>query len=203
MFRKWSVDKLIIVSTTLFVLAEIIINFITSYGHIDILGLMYGESGTDAALTPIGIDLALFVFAELNLFLARHGRSEYRWPRWVLGGGVTATVAANLAYGAHWGFTGAAIAAFSAVALFFTVEGGMLLLKVAAEEREKNASALLSGPPAAIPVTPPKAAPWETEALQAVPNSTANEPEGKAVSPSFHPEAWGGLDGIGLRNRGQ
>lgn len=221
--KNWTVDKLIIVSTTLCVLAEIAINFINSYGHIYILGLKFGEYGTDARLTPIGIDLMLLAFAEINLFLARKGRyvvnkkgkkrPEFRWPRWVLGLGVGGTVAANGAYGFWWGWTGAILAMGSAVLLFFTVEGGMLLLRVAAEDKDKEPAASLSGPSAAIAA--PKLAPWETQGILPFDLSTdvpavltaseaapAAEPEGKVPAPSFT-EAWRGLNGIGLRNGGQ
>lgn len=234
MLKNWTVDKLIITSTTLCVLAEIAINFINSYGHIYILGLWFGEYGTDARLTPIGIDLLLLAFAEINLFLARKGRyvvnkrgkkrPEFRWPRWVLGGGVGGTVAANGAYGFHWGWTGGILAMGSAVLLFFTVEGGMLLLRVAAEDKDDKPAASPSGPSAAI--TAPKLAPWETarygfpiqtfndepgpvdpEAAEAarlrlaeIREARSIDQEGKAQAPSLNTDAWRGLNGIGLRN---
>lgn len=221
-FKSWTVDKLIIVSTTLCVLAEIAINFINSYGHIYILGLRFGEYGTDARLTPIGIDLMLLAFAEINLYLARKGRyvvnkkgrkrPEFRWPRWVLGLGVGGTVAANGAYGFWWGWTGAILAMGSAVLLFFTVEGGMLLLRVAAEDKDKGPSASLSGPFTGTP----KMAPWNT-GLDSFPAIMNGEPgpvdpgageaarqrlaqireAGKAAAPQP------GLNGIGLRNGAQ
>lgn len=260
---RFSVDWLIIASVTLCVLAEIAINFIDSYGHIYVLGLKYGEYGTDARLTPIGIDLLMLVFAEINLFLARKGRykvnrrgkrkPEFRWPRWVLGFGVAATVSANGAYGFWWGFTGAAIAMIAAVLLFFTVEGGMLLLRVAAEEAAKSeakakAEAAKLDPIEAafarggltidqgralkglipwdegFPVERPETlspaeeiqdtqqwhvASTQAEALQAAEAASeaaaAAEQPGKAAAPapSINTEAWRGLNGIGLRNRGQ
>lgn len=151
---QWTVDGLIIGSTILATLGEIVLNFITSYGHIFLLGGKYGEKGIDGALTPIIIDFALFAFAMLNLFLARKGRyievkkrngrvkrkPEFRWPRWVLAFGVGCTVGANTAYGMWFGYTGAFIAAFAALMLFFTIEGAMLMLRVAAEERDKKAA---------------------------------------------------------------
>ena len=195
MFRNWSIDKLIIVSTTLVVLAEVVINFITSYQHIYDLGLRYGEYGTDARLMPVGIDLALLAFAEVNLYLSRRsytgpGRT---WMRVFLAVGVLGTVFANAAYGASWGRTGASLAFWSPLMLFATVEAGMLLLRVAAEDKDKGPSALPSGPSRAIPDEP--APPWEP-----APEMTP-APEGKAPSlPSLDTQAWQGLSGIGLRN---
>lgn len=136
MFRNWSVDKLIIVSTTLCVLSEVVINFITSYQHIYDLGLKFGEYGVDARLMPVGIDLMLLAFAEVNLFLSRRGRKS-TWMRLGLAVGVLGTVLANAAYGASWGATGASLAFWSPLALFATVEAGMMLLRVAAEDAAK------------------------------------------------------------------
>lgn len=211
----WSVDKLIIVSATLCVLAEIGLNFTTSYGHIYVLGRWYGEDGTDARLTPVGIDLFLFVFAEINLYLARKKRyvekvkrdgkvklrPEFRWPRWLLGAGVFGTVAANGAYGFHWGWTGALIAMGSAVLLFFTVEGGMLLMRVAAEEAEKTKGAEVKLTPEQlhqaaldIPnhVDPAIAPPWGAE--------PAPKPPAPGIADT---QAWRGLSGIGTAPNGQ
>lgn len=192
MFRKWTVDNLIIVSTTLCVLAEVVINFATSYQHIYDLGLKYGEYGVDARLMPVGIDLMLLAFAEVNLFLSRRGRKS-TWMRLGLALGVAGTVAANAAYGAFWGQTGGFLAVWSPVALFATVEAGMLLLRVAAEDKDKTSPTGLTG--AFTPV--PKLAPWETASgLPAyIPAGTGNETtrEGKAPSPQQR-----GLNGIGF-----
>jgi hypothetical protein len=232
-FTDWSVDKLIIVSATLCVLAEIAINFVNSYGHIYILGHWYGEDGTDARLTPVGIDLFLFVMAEVNLFLARKKRyvekvkrdgstklrPEFRWPRWLLGGGVVGTVAANGAYGFHWGWTGAIIAMGSAVLLFFTVEGGMLLLRVAAEEAEKVKAKevkqegivlpfqgeltqeMLDELTAAIAArTAGTGVPWEPAPAPGEAAPAAEQP-GKPQAPAIaDTQAWRGLSGIGITN---
>lgn len=231
MFKNWTVDKLIIVSATLCVLAEIAINFVNSYGHIYILGHWYGEDGTDARLTPVGIDLFLFVMAEVNLFLARKKRyvekvkrdgttklkPEFRWPRWLLGAGVVGTVAANGAYGFHWGWTGAIIAMGSAVLLFFTVEGGMLLMRVAAEEAEKakaNEPQSFMLQPQIMPIE--QAAPAVSEAAPAAVSGESSafpetlredgrlprtEQAGKPLAPTVtDTTAWQGLGGIGMTN---
>ena len=225
MFRNWSVDKLIIVSTTLVVLAEVVINFITSYQHIYDLGLKYGEFGVDARLMPVGIDLMLLAFAEVNLFLSRRGRKS-AWMRLGLAAGVVGTVLANGAYGANWGVTGASLAFWSPLALFATVEAGMTLLRVAAEDKDTEAAALLSGPSRAIwtgaksyEMWPPQQAPAENpvagppiEVMERVlanlptegtpaPRPYAPEPEGKSPAPPQpKPDAWQGLNGIGLNN---
>jgi hypothetical protein len=208
--KSWTVDRLIIVSTTLTVIAEVVINFITSYQHIYDLGLKFGEFGVDARLMPVGIDLMLLAFAEVNLFLSRRGRKN-TWMRAGLGLGVTGTVMANAAYGANWGTTGALLAFWSPLALFATVEAGMLLLRVAAEDREKQASAAVSGPPGGMPVDPAwdDFLAWKQDAAitYAAPvfNGTepreeadASEPEGKVPSPAaLNLARWQELNGAG------
>jgi hypothetical protein len=210
--KSWTVDRLIIVSTTITVLAEVVINFITSYQHIYDLGLKFGEYGVDARLMPVGIDLMLLAFAEVNLFLSRRGRKS-RWMRIGLALGVLGTVLANGAYGANWGATGGMLAFWSPLALFATVEAGMLLLRVAAEDREKVASTALSAPRMAIPGEdfPPITEAAIQEALRRLAEIRQNEPasvpgpgegeidspelEGKDSAPALHLESWRGLNG--------
>jgi hypothetical protein len=131
-------DRLIAWGASLAAVAESAMNFVTSYQHNYTLGLRYGEYGTDARLNPICIDLALLAFGLLNLYLARKGRKSW-FLRLALGAGVVGTIAANGAYGAFWGDTGALLAVWSPVLLFATVEGGMVALKVAAEVAEEEA----------------------------------------------------------------
>lgn len=114
------------------ILAVVVINFITSYGHIYSEGLKYGEYGTDARLMPIGIDGMLLALGLANVFAARFGRSHWLL-RFGLAFGVAGTVAANGAYGAHWGMTGGLLSTWSPVALFITVESGLYMFRVAAD----------------------------------------------------------------------
>jgi hypothetical protein len=194
-------DKWMLWLLSLTLIAEVALNFVGSYGHIYVEGMHYGERGTDGRILPITIDGMLLALAIANVFAARFNRRS-PWLRFGLILGVGGTVAANGAYGAAWGITGGLLSLWAPVALFVTTECGLFvfrlvadLLKEAREEADKDDRKAF--------VPAPKMAPWETEALQAVPNGTANEPEGKAVSPSLNTDAWRGLNGIGLRNGGQ
>jgi uncharacterized protein DUF2637 len=136
---SWSVDRTILTTTSSAILGEIGINFATSYQHLYILGLKFGETGVSARLQPAGVDLALLAFALGNLYLARHGaRHWFVWFALIFG--LAGTLVANGAYGAHWSYTGMLLSAWAPALLFMTVETGMILLKVAAEKTRKAAS---------------------------------------------------------------
>lgn len=108
------------------------INFATSYGHIQQEGLHYGEVGFEAALMPIGIDGMLLAIGLANVFAARFNRNSWLL-RAALAFGVAGTVAANGAYGAGWGVTGALLATWSPVALFIAVEAGLFMFRIVAD----------------------------------------------------------------------
>jgi hypothetical protein len=154
-WSSWTVDQVIVRLVAFAVLAEVAINYVTSYQHIYYLALKFGQHGTDAHLTPVDIDLALLVFAMVSLYLARKGRRalisyvnrkgkvRYRLgpafgPRFAVILGVGGTVAANAAYGYWWGDTGAVLSSAPAVLLAMTIEAGVLLLRVAAEEAQRE-----------------------------------------------------------------
>jgi hypothetical protein len=89
---------------------------IVSYPHIYDLGRAHGQAGTAARLLPLSVD-GLIVAASLVMLLeARAGRAAPPLARVMLGLGVAATIAANIAFGAAYGLTGAAISAWPAVA---------------------------------------------------------------------------------------
>jgi len=120
------------------VLAVVVINFITSYGHVYAEGIRYGEYGVDARLMPIGIDGMLLALGLANVFAARFNRSHWLL-RAALVFGVAGTVAANGAYGASWGMTGGLLATWSPVALFVAVESGLFMFRIAADVLAKEA----------------------------------------------------------------
>lgn len=189
--------------------AEVVLNFIGSYGHIYVEGIHYGEYGTDARILPVTIDGMLLALAIANVFAARFNRRS-PWLRFGLVLGVGGTVAANSAYGATWGITGGLLAVWAPVALFVTVECGLFVFRIVADlAKEQSPAASLSAPPAAY--SAPKLAPWETtvdgiepvDAIAPGEAAAAAEQVGKAQAPSLNSEAWRGLNGIGLQNRGQ
>lgn len=130
--RIEKLDRYLLVSVILTVLIVVGINFVTSYGHIYIEGLHYGEYGVDARLMPIGIDGMLLAIGLANVFAARFNRSHWLL-RAALGFGVAGTVAANGAYGAGWGITGGLLSTWSPVALFIAVESGLFMFRVVAD----------------------------------------------------------------------
>jgi hypothetical protein len=95
---------------------------IVSYSHIYDLGRAHGQAGTAARLLPLSVD-GLIVAASLVMLLeARAGRSAPPLARVMLGLGVAATIAANVAFGAAYGLTGAVISAWPAVAFIGAAE---------------------------------------------------------------------------------
>lgn len=95
---------------------------IVSYSHIYDLGRAHGQAGTAARLLPLSVD-GLIVAASLVMLLdARAGRPAPPLARVMLGLGVAATIAANVAYGAAYGLTGAVISAWPAVAFIGSAE---------------------------------------------------------------------------------
>jgi hypothetical protein len=125
-------DKYLLWAVCITIVADIAINYITSYGHLYVEGLNYGEFGVDARLMPIGIDLTLTALAVANVFATRFQRNHWLL-RASLMFGVGGTVAANAAYGAGWGMTGGLLATWSPVALFITVEAGLFMFRVTAD----------------------------------------------------------------------
>lgn len=148
-------DKWLLWVVSLTILMVVAINFITSYQHIYDLGLKYGEYGVDARLMPVGIDGMLLALGLANVFAARflptlanEHKAGRRTLRFALAFGVGGTVAANGAYGAHWGMTGNLLGVWSPVALFIAVESGLFMFKIAAEwvaqQQEQEESVLIT-----------------------------------------------------------
>lgn len=132
MRRIERLDLYLLWTVCLTIVTVVVINFITSYGHIYVEGIQHGEYGTDARLMPIGIDGMLLALGLANVFAARFQRSHWLL-RSALAFGVAGTVAANGAYGAGWGITGGLLATWSPVALFITVECGLYMFRIAAD----------------------------------------------------------------------
>lgn len=140
------IDRNLLWAVCLTIAGVILINFITSYQHIYDLGLKYGEYGVDARLMPIGIDGMLLALSLANVFAARFQRGHWLL-RFALAFGVAGTVAANGAYGAHWGLTGNLLGTWSPVALFTTVEAGLYMFRVTADVIAKQQAPRRGRPP--------------------------------------------------------
>lgn len=136
MRRIENLDKWLLGTVCFTIIAVVVINFITSYGHIYVEGTRYGEYGVDARLMPVGIDGMLLALGLANVFAARFNRGHWLL-RCALGFGVAGTVAANGAYGATWGLTGGLLATWSPVALFISVEAALFMFRVVADVQQQ------------------------------------------------------------------
>jgi hypothetical protein len=95
---------------------------IVSYSHIYDLGRSHGQAGTAARLLPLSVDGLILAASLVLLHEARNGRSAPGLARLMLWLGITATVGANIAFGARFGLLGAVISAWPAVAFIGAVE---------------------------------------------------------------------------------
>jgi len=102
---------------------------VVSYSHIYDLGRAHGQSGTAARLLPLSVDGLILAASLVVLHEARAGRTAPALARCMLWLGVAATVAANVAYGARYGATGALISAWPAVAFVGAAEMLMQMIR--------------------------------------------------------------------------
>jgi hypothetical protein len=134
-------DRAIRRLTAAVVLAVAAFAAIVSYSHIYDLGRAHGQAGTAARLLPLSVDGLILAASLVLLHEARNGRSAPALARWMLGLGVAATVAANVAYGLPYGPLGAVVSAWPAVAFIGAAELGIGLAR-----RARGASAGTASP---------------------------------------------------------
>jgi len=95
---------------------------IVSFTHIEALALAHGYALGTARLLPVSVD-GLIVAASLScLTEARARGGASRWSRAGLALGIMATLAANVAVGAHFGIIGMLVHAWPAVAFIMASE---------------------------------------------------------------------------------
>jgi len=123
-------DRVIRWSTALAVLGVAAVAAVASYEHAYDLGLAHGESGWTARIIPLTVDGLIYASSMVMLEPARRGAPVPALARWLLGLGIAATLAANVAHGLGHGPIGAAVAAWPVVALvgsydvhFATIDG--------------------------------------------------------------------------------
>jgi Protein of unknown function (DUF2637) len=115
-------DKLVRSLTTTAVLLVAAIAAVVSFLHIEQLALSHGQERAAAVLLPLSIDGTV---AAASLVMLRAARASLPTPslaRFMLVLSVTATLLANIAYGAPFGLTGALISGWPAVAFVGCVE---------------------------------------------------------------------------------
>jgi hypothetical protein len=90
----------------------------------------HGESGWTGRLIPLTNGL-IYASSMVMLDAARRGDRVPSLARWLLGLRIAATLAANVSYGLGHGVIGAAVAAWSALALFGSYELLMVIIRSA------------------------------------------------------------------------
>jgi Protein of unknown function (DUF2637) len=122
-------DRIIRWSTALAVLGVAVVAAVVSYEHASALVRVHGESGWTGRLIPLTVDGLIYASSMTMLDSARRGVRVPSLARWLLGLGIVATLAANVAHGLGHGIIGAAVAAWPAVALVGSYELLMMIIR--------------------------------------------------------------------------
>ena len=122
-------DRVIRWSTAGVVVGVAAVAAVASYEHAYDLVRMHGESGWTARLVPLTVDGLIYASSMVMLDSARRKTPVPALARWLLGLGVAATLAANVAHGLGHGLIGAAVAAWPAVALVGSYELLMMVIR--------------------------------------------------------------------------
>ena len=151
-------DRALRASAAIVVLAVAAFAAVVSYSHIYDLGRAHGQAGVAARLLPLSVDGLILAASLVMLLEARAGRTAPALARVMLGLGVAATVAANVAFGAADGLTGAAISAWPAIAFIGCAElliGSIRRTRpvpVSAHTGRQGVPAVSNDVPGAVPV---------------------------------------------------
>jgi hypothetical protein len=147
--RNVDADTVIRVLTAAVVLTVAAIAAVVSYSHIFDLGRMHGQDGVAARLLPLSVDGLIAAASLVMLHAARNGIRMPWLARWMLGLGVGATVAANVAYGLPFGWLGSVVSAWPAVAFVGSVEMAVRFVRDAREVATGGAPDAAAGAPPA------------------------------------------------------
>jgi hypothetical protein len=99
------------------------------FEHVYDLVRAHGEVGWTARLVPLTVDGLVYASSMVMLDPARRNAPVPGLARWLLGLGIAATLATNVAHGLGHGLIGAAVAAWPAVALVGSYELLMLIIR--------------------------------------------------------------------------
>jgi hypothetical protein len=124
------IDRAIRLSTAAAVLAVAGIAAYVSYWHAYAVVRAHGESGITARLEPATIDGLVYASSMVVLYAARHRVPVPCLARWLLGLGIAATLAADMAQGWSRGPVGAVVAAWPAVSLVGSYELLVWLIRI-------------------------------------------------------------------------
>ena len=122
-------DRVIKWTTAGAVLGVAAVAAVASYEHAYDLVRMHGESGWTARLVPLTVDGLIYASSMVMLDSARRKTTVPELARWLLGLGIAATLAANVAHGLGHGSIGVAVAAWPAVALVGSYELLMMVIR--------------------------------------------------------------------------
>jgi hypothetical protein len=125
-------DRIIRWSTAVAVIGVAAIAGVVSYEHAGDLVWAHGETGWTARLIPLTVDGLIYASSMVMLDSARRGTRVPALARWLLGLGILATLAANVAHGLGHGLIGAAVGAWPAVALVGSYE--LLMMAIRSEQ---------------------------------------------------------------------
>jgi hypothetical protein len=122
-------DRIIRWLTAFAVLGVAAVAAVASYEHAYDLVRAHGETGWTARLVPLTVDGLIYASSMVMLDSARRQAPVPALARWLLGLGIAATLAANVAHGLGHGLTGVAVAAWPAVALVGSYELLMMVIR--------------------------------------------------------------------------
>jgi hypothetical protein len=122
-------DRIIRWSTAVVVLGVAGVAAVASYEHAYALVRAHGESGWTAHMVPLTVDGLIYASSMAMLDSARRKIAVPGLPRWLLGLGIAATLAANITHGLGHGLVGAAVAAWPGVALVGSYELLMMIIR--------------------------------------------------------------------------
>ena len=145
-------DRVIRWTTAVAVIGVAAVAAVASYEHAYDLVRAHGEGGWAARLVPLTVDGLICASSMVMLDCARRKVPVPALARWLLGLGITATLAANVAHGLGHGVVGAAVAAWPAVALVGSYELLMMIIRSAQLPGTETA---LGGAPECMPATDP------------------------------------------------
>ncbi len=122
-------DRVIRWTTAAVVIGVAAVAAVASYEHAFGQVRAHGEVGWTARLVPLTVDGLIYASSMVMLDSARRKVPVPVLARWLLGLGIAATLAANVAHGLGHGLIGAAVAAWPAVALVGSYELLMVIIR--------------------------------------------------------------------------
>jgi hypothetical protein len=125
---------------------------VASYEHAYALVRAHGEAGLTGRLVPLTVDGLIYASSMVMLDSARRKVPVPPLARWLLGLGIAATLAANVAHGLGDGPSGAVVAAWPAVALVGSYELLMVIIRSGQSPAGLAAGSAAPGAPGDDPV---------------------------------------------------